>query len=432
MPHRRWLFAALLLATACGEGSGPSASPLIVRPANPSLFAGDTLHLNALFVTSAGDTAPPSAPVTWSILGSAAALSNGVLTGLTPGSALVSAQSGSDVATVEVVVLPPATRPNREIAWLKVVGVDLFRGPLAELRLNNPALDRDTLLTDPAYGLTDLAWVPDGSGLVVNINEMGGPERFGLWFVPATGVAKPPRRLAWGGGNLAWSPDGRSLAFAGPAIGGFSAVWVVDIAAANLRQLTFGPAPSGFPAWSPDGRRIAFRRGGAELWTMRPDGSGPRLLYRGAVTLAWPTWSPDGRYLAFTAGNGVRVVDSDGGGYRTLSGNCDSAGQCTPDNAPVGRLYWSPDGRRLVYATTLLPIPTGTFEVVEVRGGGRRRFSIAGCGFTFGWAPDGLSISIACFPFQEGVPSRRLAIDETGTTRESHAYDSGLFFAWRP
>jgi Tol biopolymer transport system component len=64
--------------------------------------------------------------------------------------------------------------------------------------------------------------------------------------------------------------------------------------------------PGGEPAWSPDGRRIAFHNDLA-TWTMASDGTDRRLLASvqefddGGGTAEWipekPDWSPDGREL---------------------------------------------------------------------------------------------------------------------------------------
>jgi hypothetical protein len=57
--------------------------------------------------------------------------------------------------------------------------------------------------------------------------------------------------------NLAWSPDGRSLAFSGSK-GGISDLYVVDLESGAVRQLTNDKYADIQPTWSPDGRTIAF------------------------------------------------------------------------------------------------------------------------------------------------------------------------------
>jgi Tol biopolymer transport system component len=53
-------------------------------------------------------------------------------------------------------------------------------------------------------------------------------------------------------------------------------VWVMDVAAGNLTQLTSDRAYDADPSWSPDGLRICFtstRAGKMDLWVMAADGT---------------------------------------------------------------------------------------------------------------------------------------------------------------
>lgn len=57
--------------------------------------------------------------------------------------------------------------------------------------------------------------------------------------------------------NIAWSPDGRTIAFSGQH-GGISDLYLVDRAAGTVRQLTNDKYADIQPTWSPDGTTIAF------------------------------------------------------------------------------------------------------------------------------------------------------------------------------
>ena len=57
--------------------------------------------------------------------------------------------------------------------------------------------------------------------------------------------------------NIAWSPDGRTIAFSGQH-GGISDLYLVDRTAGTVRQLTNDRYADIQPTWSPDGRTIAF------------------------------------------------------------------------------------------------------------------------------------------------------------------------------
>src|SRR5678815_485194 len=57
--------------------------------------------------------------------------------------------------------------------------------------------------------------------------------------------------------HVSWSPDGRNLAFSGQA-GGISDLYLLDLQAGTIRQLTNDKYADIQPTWSPDGKTIAF------------------------------------------------------------------------------------------------------------------------------------------------------------------------------
>jgi len=115
--------------------------------------------------------------------------------------------------------------------------------------------------------------------------------------------------------NLAWSPDGQSIAFSGLQ-GGLSDLYIYDLEAKNVRQLTNDRYAALQPTWSPDGETLAFTtdRGpngtnfetleygeeriglvdvaSGEIRTIRPFSMGMQHN---------PQFSPDGRSVYFIA-----------------------------------------------------------------------------------------------------------------------------------
>ena len=57
--------------------------------------------------------------------------------------------------------------------------------------------------------------------------------------------------------NPAWSPDGRSIAVSG-SVGGYTDLFLVDLASGSSRRLTSDAYADLQPEWSPDGRTLAF------------------------------------------------------------------------------------------------------------------------------------------------------------------------------
>lgn len=155
-----------------------------------------------------------------------------------------------------------------------------------------------------------------------------------------------------------WSRDGTRLAFVSTRSGN-SELWVMDANGANQAQLTFNTPGGNFtPEWSPDGSRIAFASlrtavGHPEVWVMNADGTNlQRLTFTpnnpgGNTWSLLPSWSPDGTRLVYastiTGSTQLWVINADGTNpVQLTSGN----GANFPDsNAP----HWSRDGTRITF-----------------------------------------------------------------------------------
>ena len=124
---------------------------------------------------------------------------------------------------------------------------------------------------------------------------------------------------------VAWSPDGRRLAFAGELATGLR---LVEPESGDVTKLEAAGLPSSISdvAWAPDGKRLAAatRQG---LFIV-PSAGGRARRVGAARPVRDVVWSPNGGRLAFTAPRTARgrrtdlyVVDTDGRGLKRLTAN---------------------------------------------------------------------------------------------------------------
>lgn len=102
----------------------------------------------------------------------------------------------------------------------------------------------------------------------------------------------------------AWSPDGTKIVFESTRDGPDADIFLMDADGSNVVQLTRNDSYDGTPAWTPDGRFIVFaseRDGNEEVYRMRVDGSEPVNLTRHPGADGHPRVSPDGRLIYFNS-----------------------------------------------------------------------------------------------------------------------------------
>jgi hypothetical protein len=134
-----------------------------------------------------------------------------------------------------------------------------------------------------------------------------------VWVVTLAGaeIAVVPDLLAT---DLAWSPDGATLAIAsrptelvaGQRLRDPGAISLYTVASGAIRTLV-GPSGVSWLSWSPDGTRIAYQRGSAvapwdqKIWVAEADGSAEYLLASGFSNNhgIGPVWSPAGEWIVY-------------------------------------------------------------------------------------------------------------------------------------
>lgn len=110
--------------------------------------------------------------------------------------------------------------------------------------------------------------------------------------------------------SLELSPDGVHLVFTVKEfdLGKNSSVthlWLMDTASGSSRALTSAESTDGDPCWSPDGGSIAFvsKRGSdkaASLYVIRADGGEAEKILELPLAISSPRWLPDGRRIVFS------------------------------------------------------------------------------------------------------------------------------------
>ena len=100
------------------------------------------------------------------------------------------------------------------------------------------------------------------------------------------------------------SPDGRMIVYASAAAGNLD-LYLLRVGGDRAIALTTDPADDSRAAFSPDGERIAFRseRDGGGLFVMGATGESVRRVTDAGFD---PSWSPDGRRLVYATEEVVR------------------------------------------------------------------------------------------------------------------------------
>jgi len=175
-------------------------------------------------------------------------------------------------------------------------------------------------------------------------------------------------------GTPAISPNGESVAYVVRAANWddntyHSEIWLADVKSGETRQLTNNPKKSSTsPAWSPDGRTLAFatdRDEKRQVYVIDPKGGEARKLTSVEEGVGSFAWAPDGTSIAFTSTDPKTDADKDrektygdfdviGEGYRmshlwVFDVASKRARRLTSGAFTVGQFNWSPDGTRIAF-----------------------------------------------------------------------------------
>jgi Tol biopolymer transport system component len=277
--------------------------------------------------------------------------------------------------------------------------------------------DEHPLLAAP-HDDYDAVWAPDGTSIVFTSDRNGSGDLFRV-NADGTGLTQLTSDASYED-QAQFSPDGTQLVFVSTRGSGYAHLWTLDLATKRAKALTPGSGGDFRPAWSPDGKWIAFsssrgitapfsegrweRLQLAEIYLIRPDGSGIKKVTSTGGFCGSPKWMSDSRHVVAYCSTGQQTMDlrrsvpdagresrlvsidvttgvltelSAGPGVKMnpspLPGN--EVGYIRKDPADAGIYYtrgkrgprgpiraaaWSPDGKRVVFnrrsAPTLPPL----------------------------------------------------------------------------
>ena len=255
-------------------------------------------------------------------------------------------------------------------------------------------------------------WSPDGTRIAYLANGQPSGTQVFVRFMDGEGAPTQITRLTEAPAEIAWSPDGKSIAFrmlvpikddwriAMPSApkgakwtepprvvtrltyrrdrqgfidDGYRHIFVVPSEGGTARQVTQGNFEHGAPTWMRDGRSIifsalrtedaeyAFRE--SEIYVVDLGGGATRQLTSRPGPDGNPVVSPNGRLIAYTGFDSTSatwvdsklyVMNADGSGRRTLTESLDRSPQgliWAPDNSGVYFSIESEGSRNLHFAS---------------------------------------------------------------------------------
>ena len=217
--------------------------------------------------------------------------------------------------------------------------------------------------------VTDLAWVPDGRGLVADTQaRSGGPIQIAyvsyangdvrritsdLNFYMGVSVTADSRVVA----TLQWESLGDA--------------WVAPMAALDSAKPITSHGSLSYPTWSPDGRIVYSSDADGNIWLMGSDGSNPKQLTSNAGGNFLSRVSPDGHYIVFSSDRAgsfqIWRMDTDGNNPKQLTDSpfVDFGPDC------------SPDGKWVVYSNSTFGMEKGIWKVPMEGGSNPVRLSDA-------------------------------------------------------
>lgn len=228
----------------------------------------------------------------------------------------------------------------------------------------------------------------------------------------------------------AWAPDGRRIAYTRFSAGRGSIV-VLDVATGAASTAAGTETDLNFsPAFSPDGRTLAFARaeesGATNIFTANVPQRCclQRLTVRSFADNLSPTYSPDGRRIAYVSSRSgppqIYVMSADGTDQEVLASF--DFGSTGPSFAPE----WSPDGASVVFHREVSRNPQ--IFLLDVASSRVKQLTSVGRSEDGTWAPDGRHV--AFISDRTGRRQVWIVDTETGRVRQLNTAGSARLPSW--
>jgi eukaryotic-like serine/threonine-protein kinase len=223
---------------------------------------------------------------------------------------------------------------------------------------------KETVLPTPDWRqVSRVAWLPDGSGLLVNAQESAGESSNQIFFVAyPSGASRRLTNDLTSYSGLSIAPDGKS--FVAIRNERRAAIWTMALDQPAKAQAITAEAASDEGAqgiaWTPDGRIVYTTEasGNPDIWIMNADGSRRVQLTSNKGLDISPRVTSDGRYVVFAS-------DRDGA-VRAWRMALDGSGPFRPTSDVLARprVNLSADGKWIYYNET-----SGESRRVSIDGG---------------------------------------------------------------
>lgn len=195
-----------------------------------------------------------------------------------------------------------------------------------------------------------VAWLTDGSGLVLTASDQWANSPAQLWYLSyPKGETRRITNDLNNYGGVSLTSDSNTLVTV--QVDRASNVWVAPAGdASRARQIT-SSKHDGIDGlfWTPDNNRIVYTSsasGKENLWIVNADSTAGKQLSSRSNIYWWPSVSPDGRYVYFisdlTGARNIWRMEMDGGNMSQLSGG-----------GYERYSQVSPDGQWIVYTSSI-------------------------------------------------------------------------------